>query len=111
MTSQPKTRCPCCGGDVDIPSFDMIVQVAKISRDQEVVLRRIWDGKGRAVRTEAIFDAMYADDINGGPGRSQMYSALKLRLHRLREKLNGTGVEIQNAGYNGGYRLVINARD
>ena len=102
--------CPCCGAQVDAPSLEMLVDVKKISKDQEAVLSAIWRGKGMAVSTQRIFDAMYADDPDGGPSDVRMYSALKQRLFKLREKLEGTGVKIEAVGYRRGYRIVMEGR-
>ena len=102
--------CPCCGAAVDAPSLEVLVDAFSISKDQETVLSAIWRGKGMAVPTQRIFDAMYADDPDGGPSPERMYSALKMRLHKLREKLEGSGVGIDAVGYRRGYRIVMKGR-
>lgn len=102
--------CPCCGSPVDAPSFELLVDALDVSRDQASVLLAIWKGKGTAVSTQRIFDAMYANDRSGGPSSQLMYSALKMRLHKLREKLEGSGVAIESAGYGRGYRIVMKGR-
>lgn len=102
--------CPCCGAIVAAPSLEMLVDVLAISKDQEAVLSAIWRGKGMAVSTQRIFDAMYADDPDGGPSPERMYNALKLRLHKLREKLEGTGIKVEAVGYRRGYRIVMEGR-
>lgn len=88
----------------------MLVDVLAISKDQATVLSAIWRGKGMAVATQRIFDAMYADDPDGGPSPERMYSALKMRLFKLREKLEGTGIRIEAVGYRRGYRIVMEGR-
>lgn len=111
MSGEDKgVTCPCCGAAVDAPSMEMLVDVCSISADQEVVLSAIWRGKGMAVPTSRIFDAMYADDPDGGPSALKMYNALKLRLHKLRQKLEGTGVRIEAVGSRRGYRIVMEGR-
>lgn len=103
--------CPCCGASVASPSLEVLVDVLAISKDQEAVLSAIWRGKGMAVSTQRIFDAMYADDPDGGPSPERMYNALKLRLHKLRGKLEGTGIRIEAVGYRRGYRIVMKGRE
>lgn len=88
----------------------MIVDAYRVSRDQEVVLAAIWRGKGMAVPTQRIFDAMYADDPDGGPSPQGMYSALADRLLKLRKKLEGSGVSIEAVPYRRGYRIVMKGR-
>lgn len=102
--------CPCCGNPVFSPALEVLIDVFKISPDQATVLSAIWRGKGTAVSTARIFDAMYADDMNGGPSPERMYSALKLRLHKLRQKLVGSGVTIEAVGYRRGYKIVMKGR-
>lgn len=102
--------CPCCGASVETPSLELLIDALSISKDQEAVLSAIWRGKGMAVPTQRIFDAMYADDPDGGPSPERMYNALKLRLNKLREKLKGTGIGIEAVGYRRGYRIVMEGR-
>lgn len=63
------------------------------------------------VSTQRIFDAMYADDPDGGPTAAKMYGAFKYALCHLRKRLVGSGYRIENAGYCMGYRLVIQKRN
>lgn len=99
--------CPCCGQVVGTPSLEIVVQSYGISEFEERILGAIWRGKGRPVATERIFDAMYADDPDGGPSHTKMYQAFKFGLHRLRGRLTGSGVVIENVGYRRGYRLLL----
>jgi len=71
------------------------------------ILRAIWRGKGHPVKTERIFDAMYADDPDGGPSPTRMYLSFKVALCHMRKKLAGSGIAIETVGYRRGYRLVI----
>ena len=109
MTGAVDMRCPCCGGAVDVPTFDMVVERYNVSKDQAVVLEAIWRGKGSSVPAHRIFDAMYANDMRGGPSEGMMYSALKQRIFKLREKLKGSGVGIEHT-YPRGYRITMDRR-
>lgn len=109
-TVEREVTCPCCGHPVYSPTLEMLVDALSISKDQATILSAVWRGKGMAVPTQRIFDAMYADDPNGGPSPECMYSALKMRLHRLREKLEGSGVAVEAVGYRRGYRIVMKGR-
>ncbi len=99
--------CPCCKREVSVPSLDVVVSHYRVPPCEENVLRAVWKGKGRAVQTERIFDAMYADDPDGGPSPDRMYRAFKALLHNLRVRLAGSGITVENVGYGRGYRLVI----
>lgn len=74
---------------------------------QSRILGAVWKGRGHPVITERIFDAMYADDPDGGPTPARMYGAFKVALCHLRARLKGSGISIENVGYRRGYRLVI----
>lgn len=50
---------------------------------------------------------MYADDPDGGPSQVEMYKSFKAALFLLRQRLDGSGVGIENVGYRRGYRLKI----
>lgn len=102
--------CPCCGGRVETPTLDMVIDRYSISAKQADVLRVVWNGRGHPVRTERIFEAMYANDPNGGPTHRIMYERLKAILFRLREKLEGSGISIELAGHNCGYRLKLKGK-
>jgi len=90
-----------------VPSLDIVIDHYKITPLEARILSAVWRGKGLPVQTERIFDAMYADDPDGGPSPTQMYRAFKVALCRLRDRLNGSGIGIANVGYRRGYRLVI----
>jgi hypothetical protein len=96
---------------VEVPSLEMILKAKLIPPAQAVILEVVWKAKGWPVPTQRVFDAMYADDPDGGPSNTQMYSAFKQRLFRLRENLEGTGVDIVNVGYGQGYRLIMKGQD
>lgn len=99
--------CPCCGGLVRVPTLDIVIEHCKITAHEERILRAIWRGKGRPVKTERIFDAMYEDDPDGGPSPNKMYLSFKVALCHMRKKLVGSGVSIETVGYRRGYRLAI----
>jgi hypothetical protein len=84
-----------------------VIEHYRIPPCEENVLRAVWKGKGRAVQTEQIFCAMYANDLDGGPSPDRMYRAIKALLSSLRVRLADSGVAIENVGYRKGYRLVI----
>lgn len=102
-----KIDCPMCGQIVNAPSVEMIIEHFKIPKMEARVLTAIWEGEGKPVLAQKIFDAMYEDDIDGGPADGTMYNAFKLCLFKLRRRLEGIGIVIVNAGYGRGYRLVI----
>lgn len=102
--------CPCCKRAIDVPALDVIVQHYKIPKAEERILRAVWNGKGRAVQTEQIFNSMYAHDADGGPSPGRMYAAFKAGLHNIRCRLVGSGVAIESAGYRQGFRITIGGK-
>lgn len=99
--------CPCCSQPVRVPTLEIVIDQFEIRPAEARVLRAIWRGKGHPVMPERIFDSMYEDDPDGGPRPGRMYSDFKVFLHRLRTRLQGSGIRIENCGYRRGYRLVI----
>lgn len=99
--------CPCCKQAVTMPSVELVVDHYQVTPLEARILGAVWRGKGMPVVTERIFDAMYADDPNGGPTPTLMYRAFKVALCHLRKKLQGSGLGIENVGYRRGYRLVM----
>lgn len=100
-------ECPCCRQPVKSPPPEVLVVKCKIPPMEARILKAVWRGKGMAVPTSKIFDAMYADDPDGGPSNGKMYKAFKLSLHKLRKRLDGSGVMVETVGYRRGYRLVF----
>lgn len=100
-------KCPCCQSPVDVPSLEIVIDHYGLTPLEARVLGAIWRGKGMPVMAERVFDAMYADDPDGGPSPSKMYLAFKVALCHLRKKLRGSGISIENVGYRRGYRLNI----
>lgn len=100
-------KCPCCGQAVGVPTLNVVIEACGISDFQARILSAIWNGKGRPVPTQRIFDAMYADDPDGGPSEGRMYKSLKAGMNKLRHRLEGSGVGIENVGYRRGYRINI----
>lgn len=99
--------CPCCKRPIEAPTLNLLVDYYRIPALEAAVLEAVWRGKGHPIPTERIFDAMYADDPDGGPSPGKMYSAFKVTLCHLRARISGSGVTIENVGYRRGYRLSI----
>lgn len=100
-------QCPCCNQEVAAPTLELIIDHYKLTPKQSAILRAVWRGRGFPVTTDRIFDIMYEDDPDGGPGTQRMYSAFKTALSRLRDRLEGSGVNIETVGYRQGYRLKL----
>ena len=98
--------CPCCQQAVAAPTLEIVIDRFGLTPMEARILRAVWKGKGHPVPNERIFDHMYEDDPDGGPSPTKMYSAFKVALCHLRQKLTGSGVGIENVGYRLGYRLV-----
>lgn len=99
--------CPCCSQAVAAAPIEVITARRNLTSLQAEILRAVWNGKGMPVPTERIFDAMYADDPDGGPEAARMYATFKVSLVHLRARLEGSGVAVESVGNRRGYRLVI----
>lgn len=99
--------CPCCGRVVEAPDVEIIIENCRVPNQEARILRALWRAKGFPVSTERLFDAMYADDPNGGPGRAAMYAALRVAVCRLRQRVAVAGVQVKHAHYHRGYQLKM----
>lgn len=103
------TACPCCGQAVDKPSLAVISALAGLSRFEHRVLEAIWNARGEPLTPNQIADAVWHDDIDGGPEDAPMN--VRILVHRLRKKLEPAGISILTAGYHLGYRIVFQERN
>lgn len=111
--SQPfpnTVACPCCRRPIEAPTLEMVIDHCQLSPMQARVLTAVWKAKGFPVMPARVFDVMYADDPNGGPGERDMYRAFKVALCYLRKRLKGSGVAIESVGYGRGYRLIMEGK-
>jgi hypothetical protein len=99
--------CPLCNQRVSVLPLDRLIETRRLRPMEECILRAVWEGKGRPVQSERIFDVLYADDPNGGPAPSKMYAAFYSALSSLRARLDASGVTIDSAGLRRGYRLSL----
>lgn len=99
--------CPCCDGAVAVPPLDALLEERGLTDMEAAILGAVWRGRGMPVMCERIFDAMYADDPDGGPTPSRMYMQFKAGRRALLAKLAGSGVGIVSGGWKKGWRLVI----
>ncbi|WP_071221474.1 helix-turn-helix domain-containing protein [Sinorhizobium meliloti] len=107
ITLEKSIDCPCCAQKVRAPSLEIVVDHYGVPPLEARILAAVWKGKGMPISAERIFDSMYHDDPDGGPSPTAMYRALKVTLFHLRERMDGTGITVENCGYRAGYRLVI----
>lgn len=84
-----------------------MISARNISGHAAAVLEAVWHGKGMPVPTERLFDAMYADDPDGGPSPGSMYAALRKAIDGLNGQLNDCGVSVVGVGFRQGHRLVL----
>lgn len=103
--------CPCCGGLAPVLSPNLIARAYELPPQQEAILARVWAGKGKPVTGEAIIGEMYADDFDGGPEYETARKYFKTQLCLLRKRIEGSGVRIEAAGYQRGYKLVLGRGD
>ncbi|MGO4917768.1 hypothetical protein [Pseudogemmobacter sp. W21_MBD1_M6] len=80
--------CPMCGGAVPV-ALDNLIQLHKVTGQAEAILRAFWEGQGRTLSTERLFDAMYADDPDGGHGQTSMHAQLRAAVQELNILLAG----------------------
>ena len=99
--------CPCCGAVAPVLSPNLIARAYQLPPQQEAILARVWQGKGKPVTGEAIISEMYADDADGGPEYETARKYFKTQLCLLRQHIEGSGVRIEAAGYQRGFKLVL----
>lgn len=99
--------CPCCGAMAPVLSPNLIARAYQLPPQQEAILARVWQGKGKPVTGEAIIGEMYADDFDGGPEYETARKYFKTQLCLLRQRIEGSGVRIVAAGYQRGFKLVL----
>lgn len=99
--------CPLCKAVVPVPALDDLVTSRGIKGLEASILGAVWKGRGMPVSTERLFDAMYADDPDGGPSPTRMYLTFNRTLQRLNRLLDGSGVSIIAVGFRQGYRLAL----
>ncbi len=99
--------CPCCGGIAPVLSPHLIARAYELPPQQEAILARVWRGRGKPVTGEAIISEMYADDEGGGPEYETARKYFKTQLSLLRKRIEGSGVVIETAGYQRGFKLVL----
>lgn len=100
--------CPCCGKRT-APSLDMVVEGCLLGPMEEAILTAVWRGRGQPVPTERIFQALQSHDPHNRPSPADLWVKFKFGLNRLRRKLAGSGVAVENCGYARGYRVTIAA--
>ncbi|KAB2720940.1 hypothetical protein F9K73_13560 [Brucella intermedia] len=91
-----------CQAPVDAPGLHALIAEHGITGHAAAILRAVWSGRGAGVKAERIFDAMYADDPEGGPAITTMYRHLWAGLAELAHDLEGSGVGIYHTGQSAG---------
>ncbi|ESX70551.1 hypothetical protein X759_21725 [Mesorhizobium sp. LSHC420B00] len=99
--------CPCCNQSVSAPALGDLIAERRISGHAAALLEAVWRGKGMPVMSHVVFDALYADDPDGGPSPTVMYRALRKAFDGLSARLKDTGVSVVEVGYRQGFRLVL----
>lgn len=96
-----------CGATVPVPLLADVIAARGITGHSAAVLEAVWRGKGMPVVSQEIFDAMYADDPDGGPSPTRMYLDLRKAIDGLNARLNDSGVAVAEAGFRQGFRLNL----
>lgn len=71
------------------------------------MLETVWAARGLPVTAMALFDAIYADDPDGGPSQSRMYRELREAVAHLNVTLERSGIVVLYDGRAKGWRLEI----
>ena len=71
------------------------------------VLETVWAARGLPVTAMTLFDAIYADDPDGGPSQARMYRDLREAVANLNDTLERSGAIVLYDGRAKGWRLVI----
>ncbi|MER8993527.1 hypothetical protein [Mesorhizobium sp. M0678] len=89
------------------PTLCDLIAECGIGGHAAAVLEAVWRGKGMPVMSQAMFDAMYSDDPDGGPSPTRMYLDLRKAIDGLNARLKDRGVSVVEAGYRQGLRLEL----
>lgn len=103
--------CPMCRASVPVPDLDDLLDLPGMTDHAAAVLTAVWEAQGKAVTSNMLFDAMYADDPDGGPSTTQCYADLRRAVKALNDALAGLGVllaRLPPRGSNGRWCLKIN---
>lgn len=101
--------CPCCGQLLQGEVEKAVLSLRRpLSKGQERILMYLARYCGRWVYTDALIDAVYWDDPEGGPDNAR--NVMSVQVWWLRKKLSGTGLEIEGIGGRGGRRRLVDLR-
>lgn len=90
-----------------MPDLEAVINQQGISGLPAALLRAVWAGRGHPVSTERVFDALFADDPNGGPSPTGMYAVARRAHYDLSAALEGSGVAVSWRGRRQGWRLRL----
>jgi hypothetical protein len=79
------TACPCCRQAVAVPPLETVIAERGIKGHAAAVLETVWNCGGFPVVSEQLFDAMYADDPDGGPSTIEWLFTLSSVLQIFRK--------------------------
>lgn len=96
--------CPVCGHHVDRPSIEALNSL-RISWQRRRILDVLAKNFGKWVQVRQIINAVWCDDINGGPDNP--VNSISVQAFYLKKQLKGSGFAIESlGGQTGGRRLV-----
>jgi len=111
--TQIPVLCPfCTAGVASIHHADALaVSLGLMPRERNAFVR-LWKAHGQWVQRRELLDAIFADDIDGGPDdRQALDSAIFKAMKRIREKLIPTQYRIENHSRSTGlWRIVMTGR-
>ena len=100
--------CPMCGGAVQTEgALETLVRRHGMTGKAEAVLRAMWASAGRTVTTLDLMDAIYADDLDGGPSQARMYQELRGAIEAVNFTLTGIVRIVPIGNRAGRWRLRI----
>lgn len=97
-------RCQCCGQEIADFDLEAALFRLRLSGTQETIVRTLFQRRDIFVKAGQLADAVYANDINGGPEDPE--SVIRSTVFHLRKRLKAVGLTIGSRfGPPGGYRL------
>jgi DNA-binding response OmpR family regulator len=99
-------KCPCCGQPVEtVRNPATVLALLPLSPQRRRLLDKLANRFGQFVTRQDLVNAIYADDVNGGPETADNH--VSVMVHQLRKLMRDTPLLIDaNVGGHGGYRLV-----
>jgi DNA-binding response OmpR family regulator len=102
--------CPFCSSAAaqQVHADAIAVSLGMLPSEQRA-FQRLWNGRGQWVPRQRLLDAIYAEDIDGGPDEIRALDSMIYKTMRgIRNRLGATVYRVESRTGSGGlWRVVI----